>query len=633
MEKLIKTKTPSRQNSGRDGGRNYDRRSQKNDLRKTPFRPSAIRSKPFVAGPEDYFTRKPASRNNDASAKLVRRIPVKTIKEEFVKFVPLGGFEEVGRNMMYFEYENDILIVDAGLQFPEEDTPGIDYIIPNIESLQPKKEKIKGIILTHAHYDHIGALPYIVEKLGNPVVFATAFTKELIVKRQMEFPNAPKLIVEVVKNHDRIKISENFEAEFFGVSHNVPDTAGFILETPVGKFVHCAEGKFDYDKDGNILGLDEFERIGKMGIHTLFLDSTNAEQPGYSISEKIVEKNIDELFKKAEGRIVVGIFASLVERIGEIIKIADKHGRRVALSGLSLKTNVQIAQNLGYIKVPKDLIIPLEDIHKYPDGKILILSTGAQGEPNASLMKIVNGEHRFVQIKEGDTVLFSSSVIPGNERPVQILKDNLSRQGAKVYHNKLVDIHSSGHACQEDLKIIMKLVNPKFLVPIHGYYFMRAANIENGENVKIPRENSILADNGQVVHIYRSRLRITGETVPAYYVMVDGLGVGDVGEVVMRDRRVLAQEGMIVIISTVDRATGRLIKNPDIISRGFIYLKENKEILDEIRKRIRNIVSRIPQYQTVDPDYVKSLIRDQIGQFLYNKTKRRPMILPVIIEI
>ena len=554
-------------------------------------------------------------------------------RDDVVRFAALGGLEEVGRNMMFFEYLDEIIVIDMGLQFPEEDTPGVDYLIPNISYLEPKKANVKAVILTHAHYDHIGAIPYLMGKLGNPTIYATALTKEIIVKRQEEFTNAPKLNIELVKDRDKIKISKYFEAEFFGVSHNIPDTAGVVLKTPVGNIAHFAEFKFDYGNDGKPRGLEEFERIGRIGIHTLLLDSTNAEQPGYSLSERVVEKNIEELFKKSSGRIIIGVFASLLTRISEIIKIAEKYDRRVALSGLSIKTNVQISQNLGYIKIKKDVFIPLESIKNYADNKVVVLSTGAQGEPNASLMRVANGEHQSVRIKPGDTVILSASVIPGNERQVQILKDNLARQGAKVYHSKLVDIHSSGHAHQEELKEIIKMVKPRFLFPVHGYYFMRAANAEIGQEMKIPKKNIILVDNGRVVEFGKDEAKVTDEIIDSYYVMVDGLGVGDVGEIVMRDRRVLSQEGMVGIIATLDRRTGRFLKNPDIISRGFIYLKENKDFVEELRKRIRGIIGRIPRYQQLESDYIKSLMRDQVGQFLYSKTKRRPMILPVIIEI
>ncbi len=556
-----------------------------------------------------------------------------THKDE-VRFVVLGGLEEIGRNMMVFEYRDEIIIIDAGLQFPEEDTPGIDYIIPNIEYLESKKEKIKALIITHAHYDHIGAIPHIVQKLGNPVIFTTALAKEIIQRRQRDFPNAPKLEFEIIKAGETRQLSEHFKAEFFGVTHNIPEGFGVILDTPIGKIVHGGEFKFDYDADGKPRGLDIWKKIGEQKIHTLLLESTGAEEPGYSVSERVVEQELEKLFKKAEGRIIVGTFASLLDRLAEIIKIAERLDRKIAISGLSMKTNIQIAQNLGFIKAQKGAIIPLEEISKYRDDKLLILCTGAQGEPSASLMKIANGEHRHVQIKKGDTVILSSSIIPGNERSVQILKDNISRQGALVYHYKMMDIHSSGHAPQEELKIVMKFIKPRFFIPMHGYYFMRWRNAQHAQEVlKLKPEETILADNGQVVLLAKDFVAITKETVPSYYIMVDGLGVGDVGEVVMRDRRTLAQEGMVVIIATLDRHTGRFLKNPDIISRGFIYLREHKEFVEDLRKRVKSLIARIPRQQQVDSDYIKSLMRDQVGLFLYNKTKRRPMVLPVIIEV
>lgn len=550
-----------------------------------------------------------------------------------LRFVPLGGLEEVGRNSMFFEYKNEIVIIDLGLQFPEEETPGIDYIIPNVSYLEKKKANVQAVILTHAHYDHIGAIPHVIEKIGNPIIYATSITKAIIEKRQDDFPNTPKLNIQVVKSGDIVKISNSFEAEFFGVPHTVPETAGVILKTPVGNMVHFADFRLDYDEKGEVHGLEEFERIGKLGVHTFTIDSTNAEKEGHSISEKTVEKNLEEIFRKADGRLIVATFASLLTRIGEIIKIAEKIGRHVALNGYSMKTNVQIAQNLGFIKAKTGTIISVEEIHKFKDEKILILSTGAQGEANAGLMKMINGEHRQIKIKPTDTVVLSSSVIPGNEKSVQVVKDNLSRQGALVYHSALIDIHSSGHAPKDDLKIVMKLINPKFLVPVHGYYFMRAANARSAREIGIPKENTILMDNGQVANLTKDGFKVTQEEVPAFYVMVDGLGVGDVEEVVLRDRRALAQEGMVVIILTVDREKGKLLKSPDIISRGFIYLKENQEVLEGIRKRLRGLISRLPAHQPIDPDYFKTLVRDQIGQFLYNETRRRPMILPVIIEI
>jgi len=559
---------------------------------------------------------------------------IRVKKEEPVRFVALGGLEEIGRNMMFFEYKNEIVIIDAGLQFPEEETPGIDYIIPNVSYLEERKKNIKALIITHGHYDHIGAIPYILDKIGNPPIYATEITKEIILKRQQDFPNSPKPVFVIIKGGQTHKLGQYFTAQFFDVVHNIPEGVGIILHTPVGKIVHPGEFKFDYDHDGNPRGLEQWQWVGEQGIHLLMLDSTGAEKPGWSLSERVVERELEKLFKAAKGRIIVATFASLLDRIAEIIKIAEKLGRKIAISGYSMKTNIQIAQNLGYMKIQKGTLISLEEINKYKDEKLLILCTGAQGEPNAALMRIANKEHRYIRLKPTDTLILSSSIVPGNERSVQILKDNLARQGADIYHYMMLDIHSSGHAPQEELKTVMKLVKPKFFLPIHGYYFMRMRNAKHAQEVLgLKPEETILVDNGQVVEIYKNYVRVTNERVPAYYVMVDGLGVGDVGEIVLRDRRALAQEGMVVTIVVISKQTGRILKNPDIISRGFIYLKENQQILDDIRRRIRGIIGRIPFHQPLDADYVKTLIRDQIGQFLYNKTKRRPMILPVVIEI
>ena len=553
-------------------------------------------------------------------------------QSDALRLIPLGGLEEVGRNMSFFEYKDEIVIIDMGLQFPEEETPGIDFIIPNVSYLEPKKKNIKAVVLTHGHYDHIGAIPYLTMKLGSVPIYTTNMTKAIIEKRQIEFTNAPKLDIEVVKNRDRVRVGKYFELEFFGVAHTIPDTMGVLVKTPVGNMVHFADFRIEYDAKGNPQGLEDYERIAKQGIHTFMVDSTNASEAGRSISERVVEKNLEELFLQAEGRIIVGIFASLLTRIAEIINIAEKLGRVVILNGRSMKDNVQIAQNLGYMKVRKGGIVPMEELHKYRDNKVLVLTTGAQGEQQAGLMKIVTGEHRFVTIKPGDMLVFSASVIPGNERGVQILKDNLARQGADVYTSGLIDYHASGHAPEEDLKLVMKILKPKFIVPVHGLYFMRCANRKNAQAVGIPKENVIMMDNGQVAEITPDKIKITGEQVPAYYVMVDGLGVGDVSEIVLRDRKLLSQEGMVVIITTIDKATGRVLKNPDIISRGFIYLKDNKDLLAQVRKRARFLVEKDGAGQ-INTVYLKEVLRDEIGKFLFQKTQRRPMVLPVVIEV
>ncbi len=578
--------------------------------------------------------KKSESSRETASRPTLRGVKTyKTPDGDALRIVPLGGLEEIGRNSTFLEYKNEIVILDMGIQFPEEETPGIDYIIPNVSYLEKKKENIRALVISHAHYDHIGAIPYLMGKIGNPPLYATALTKEIIAKRQDDFPNAPKLNMILVKNGDRVPLGNYFSAEFFDVAHTVPDTTGVVFMTPAGNVAHCADFRIDYDEKGLPQGLENFERAAKLGVDVLMLDSTNAEEEGFSVSERDVEKNLEKLFLTAHGRIVLATFSSMLTRIGEILKIAERLGRHVAINGFSMKSNVQIAQNLGYIKVKPDLIIPMEEVNKHRDENILILSTGAQGESNAGLMKIVNGENRFIRVKPGDTFIFSSSVIPGNERSVQTLKDNLSRQGARVYTSRIIDIHSSGHAPQEELKQVIKILKPKYLMPVHGYYFMRTTNADLGVQVGMPRENTIVVDNGEIIELSKKGLRILSERVDAFYVMVDGLGVGDVEEVVLRDRKILSHEGMVVVILTLGKDSPRLLKNPDIISRGFIYLRENQILLDEIRKRLRALLGRLPADRPFDGDYVKGLVRDQVGQYLYTKTKRRPMILPVIIEV
>ncbi len=554
-------------------------------------------------------------------------------KDAAVRFVPLGGMEEIGRNCAFFEYENEIVIVDVGIQFPEQETPGIDYIIPNTAYLEPKKKNIRGLILTHGHYDHIHALPYLIEKIGNPLIYCVEITKALIEKRFSEFPSLPKPRFQVIKGGDRFKISENFAAEFFYVDHTIPDATGFVLETPAGNMAHFGDFRVEYDLKGNATNTDVFSRLADKNIHTAFIDSTNADFEGHSLSEEIVTSELEKLIMGSEGRIILTTFASLLTRVAEIIKLAEKHGRKVAPNGRSMKDNIQIAQRLGHIKAKKGTFITVEEVHKYPDNKVMILSTGGQGEPNAALTRMANGQHRHIHFKKTDTVIFSSSVVPGNERSVQLLQDAISRQVDETYNSKLLDIHSSGHGLADDIELVLKLVKPRFMIPIHAYYFKLKAATKIAHKVGMPKENAVILDNGQVALLSEEGLVVTKEKVPTSYVMVDGLGVGDVEEVVLRDRRLLSEEGMVVIIATLNRENGTLLKTPDIISRGFIYLKENKRLLDDIRMKLRSLLTRIPRHSHPDPDYVKSLIRDQIGQLLYNKTKRRPMVLPVLIEI
>ena len=558
----------------------------------------------------------------------------KALKRDTLYYVPLGGLEEVGRNCSFFEYNDEIVIIDMGIQFPEEETPGVDWIIPNTSYLEKKKKNIRALLIPHGHYDHFGAIPYVLERLGNPPIYGTRLIREIIKKRLSEMPNVPKMRFIEIKSRDKVKLSENFTAEFFGVSHTVPDTTGVALHTPAGIMVHFADFRLDYDQEDTVQNLQEFERLSNLGVHTLFLDSTNADFSGHSVSERIVEANLEASFREAKGRIILSTFSSMITRMAEIVKIAEKLGRKVVINGRSMKDNLEIARNLGYIKYKPGTLIQVEEINKYKDDKILILSTGAQGQENSGLMRIANSEHKHIHIKLGDTVMFSSSVIPGNERGVQTLKDNFTRQGAIVITNNDLDIHSSGHAPGDDLAMVAKICKPKFIIPIHGFYFKRAANIQNMKQIGIGKERIVLMDNGQVAELGKNSVAITDKTVDAFYVMVDGLGIGDVQEVVLRDRRMLSQDGIFVVIAAVDSKTGQVKGSPDIISRGFIYLKESHELLAHTRHLVKRVVEESTnKMHPINYTHVRDNVRERLGSFLFQKTNRRPMVLPVIIEV
>lgn len=563
-----------------------------------------------------------------------RTKPPVTHPDGLLRVIALGGLGEVGRNMTVLEYKDDIIIVDIGFRMPEENMPGIDYIIPNIDYLKDKKQNIRGVLITHGHYDHIGAIPYIVERLGYPTFYGAPLTNAIIMRRQDDFRNLKKLDFEEVHNESVVKLG-NFEIEFFSVNHNIPDDLGLRIKTPIGIVICTSDFKIDktpiIDKPAD---LEKFKRFGDEGVLLLMGDSTGAEEEGHSISESSIHTNLDEIFEKSKGKVVTATFGSLINRVQQIIQISEKHGRKVALEGYSMRTNAEIAQKLGYLKVEKGTIIQAKEIHNYPDEKITVITTGAQGEENAGLMRIANREHRFVQLNPGDTVIFSSSVIPGNERTVQALKDTIFRQGADVFHYRMMDIHAGGHGQRDDLRMMLKLLRPKFLMPVHGQYSMLVMHGRLGEEMGIPKKNTLIADNGCVVEVTKDTITLTKEQVPANLVMVDGLGVGDVGEVVLRDRQALAEDGIFVIIAIVDGQTGKVRGSPDIISRGFIYLRESKDLLFQTRQLTKKTIEDATQnMHPVNWTWVKDNVRDRLGKYLFQKTERRPMVLPVVIEV
>jgi len=558
----------------------------------------------------------------------------KTQIEKRLRVIPLGGLNEVGRNMTIFEYGDDIIVVDMGLQFPEENMPGIDYIIPNTSYLKDKKDKIRGVIITHGHYDHIGAIPHSMSRLGNPPIYTAALTRGIIIKRQEDFPQAPKLDIHLITKNDKIELG-CFKIEFFHVNHNIPDSLGVVIKTPVGTIVHTGDFKFDHSPiNEDPADLSKITQIGGDGVLLLMSDSTDAETPGHSLSEKKIQDNLSEILSNCKGRIIAATFASLLTRVQSLVHLAEKNDRKIVVEGYSMKSNVAVAQGLGYLKAQKSTFISAKEANSLPDNKVLILCTGAQGEGNAVLMRLANGGHKTLEVHKGDTIIFSSSVVPGNERTVQNLRDALCRKGAKIIHYAMMDVHAGGHAPVEDLKIMLNLIKPKFFIPIEGNYYMRELHGEIAESVGLPAKNIILGSNGDVFLLDKTSMRLSEEKVPASYVMVDGLGVGDVGQVVLNDRQAMARDGMFVIIALVDRKTGQVRGEPDIISRGFVYLRENKELLDQTRSKVKAIIKQATsEKQKTSWTNVKDNIRDKVSQFLYTKTQRRPMVLPVVIEV
>jgi len=558
--------------------------------------------------------------------------------EDTLRLIPLGGLGEVGRNMTLLEYKNSILIIDMGFRMPEETMPGIDYIIPDISYLLENKryKNVVGVVITHGHYDHIGAIPYIWNRIGNPPIYAAPLTKGIILKRQDEFKDQPKLDVNEVKDGSKIKLGV-FEVEFFKQNHSIPDNMGLLIKTPVGNIVHTSDFKFDnFPVNEKPTDFKKLESIAENGIHLLMCDSTGAEEPGHSLSEKDIFENMDKIFAGAKGRIIIATFSSLINRIQQAVTLSEKYNRKVGFIGHSMKSNVEVTKKLGYLKSQKGTLLKkVAEVNDLPDNQVTILCTGAQGEENAGLMKIATGEHQSIKIKPGDTIVFSSSVIPGNERSVQILKDDFIRQKANVFHYKMMDIHAGGHAQRDEIKEMVNIMKPKFFMPIHGQFSMLFANARLVEDECGYKENqTILADNGNIIDITKDKVFIDNKSVSAEYIMVDGLGIGDVGEVVLRDRQMLAKDGIFVIIAVVNRKTGKVQESPDIISRGFVYLKESKDLLYQARKKvIATIEKSTTSGQVTNWTYIKDAIRNNLSDFLFQKTQRRPMILPVIIEV
>ncbi len=603
----------------------------------TPTTPKTNRTRPPNRRPRDNRgpRHSPRPRPED-SGNAERGINVPNILPGTIRIIPLGGVEEIGKNMTAIEFEDTIIVVDAGLEFPGEDAPGVDYIIPDTTYLEQRKDKVKAMIVTHGHLDHIGGIPYVMAKIGNPILYTTLFTAVMIKKRQEEFPHSPMLNIQVLEKDEHQKIGP-FTISFFAATHTIPDSMGVVVETPFGNIVVTGDIKIEH-KNGvpEPEEVKTFSKLGEGNNLCLIADSTNVWKAGFSYSEKEVHENVGKIIKEMQGRLFIGTFASLLERIIYVVKVAEELGKKVVVEGRSMKNNIDIARELGILKVRKETIIPAEEMENYPDNKLVILATGAQGDEFAALMRLATKEHRQIKIKKGDTVVLSSSVVPGNEDAVQKLKDNLARLGAKIIHHGTANVHSSGHSYEAEVEWVHKMIKPRFVIPVHGHHYMLRVHQDLAIKLGTPEKNIVVPDNGSVIEITDGGRAINAlkEKAVGRIIMVDGLGSGNVKEVVIRDRQLLSQDGMFVVMALVDAQTGKVRKSPDIISRGFIYLKESQDLLRHVRgltkKTIENATAGM---RPINFDYVKNNIREEVGKYLYQKTHRRPIVIPVVIEV
>lgn len=550
-----------------------------------------------------------------------------------LRVIPLGGLEEVGRNTTVIECDGEIVVVDIGFMFPSVDMPGVDYVLADTAYLEQNKDRIKGIVITHGHMDHTGALPYVIKKLGNPPVYGTKLTVAMIRERLEEFKMDKSVRLNEVHPDDTLQLGA-FRITFFRVNHNIPDAVGVVLHTPAGTIVCTGDWKFDHSpQDGMHTEFGKIAKVGAEGVLLLCSDSTNAEKAGYCLSESILEENITALFAKTEGRIIVATFSSLVNRIQQVFNAAHFFNRKVAISGMSMEKTITLAAKLGFIKVPKGCLIKMDQVRQYPDGRVVVICTGSQGQGSSALGRMAAGEHRHIKIQPTDMVLLSSSPIPGNERAVADLMNSLLRLGAKVIYNKLFDIHASGHGQREELKMMLQLVRPKFFMPYHGERSMLVQHAEIATQMGMPKQNVFVLGNGNILEFNKTQdARMSPDKIEVENILVDGLGVGDIGNVVLRDRQVLAEDGMMVIICTLNRA-GKLVQTPDIISRGFIYVKSSETIVAAARALVQHIVNDYDIKEVGNWAPLRARLRDEVGALLFQKTERRPMVLPVVIEV
>ena len=555
------------------------------------------------------------------------------VGEGRLRFIPLGGLGEIGKNMMVLEYGDDILIIDSGIMFPKQEMLGVDFVIPNTKYLEDNKNRIQAVIITHGHEDHIGAIPYILSRIGDPPLYATKLTKGLIETKMKEF-NTKRPNISTIKPGDKIKLGP-FEVEPFRVNHSIPDGVGFAIRTPVGLIVHTGDFKFDHTPvDKEVTDFGSLAGFAKEGVLVLLSDSTNVEIPGYTMSEKTVGETVDRIFERAKGRVIISSFASLINRVQQSINSAIKYKRKVLIAGRSMVNNVETSTRLGYLRVPQGVLVEPKESKNIRDEELVVICTGSQGEAYSALVRMASGDHREVVIKPGDTIVVSASPIPGNETAISATINNLFRLGADVIYGRQVDIHVSGHAAQEELKTMIDIISPKYLIPVHGEDRHLILHCRLAQEIGMNPSNTLALENGIAVEFDKEgKYQILKERVQAGYVLIDGLGVGDVGNIVLRDRQAMSRDGIFVIICTVDNKTGKLITSPDLISRGFIYMRAHEDLVHKTRAEVRRLMSKYNEHHRADYNEIKMKLRDDIGQYLYRHTQRRPMVIPVIIEI